>query len=101
MKMKMKMNCHQLTTALLTRGRGKNTTKWKYTDSSCIGCKIKEESGDKLLICNKLSKENSVAEKRVYYNLFYSNNVANVGIAGKLMETALKERQTIMEAGVT
>ena len=99
-------NCSKKMSKLLFKTRSltldiKTQQKWKYADSSCIGCKIKEESGDELLICNILSKENSVAEKRVYYNWFYSNNVANVVKAGKFMEPALKERQKIIEAGVT
>ena len=79
----------------------KKQQKWKYADLSCIGCKLKEESGEELLICEFLSKENSEAENPIKYDWFYSSNVVNMVKAGLVMQNALKERQRIIEAGVT
>ena len=79
----------------------KKQQKWKYTDLSCIGCKLKEESGEELLICEYLSKENSDADNPITYDLFYSSNVVYMVKAGLVMQNALKERQRIIEAGVT
>ena len=73
----------------------------EYADLSCIGCKLKEESGEELLICEYLSKENSDADNPITYDLFYSSNVVYMVKAGLVMQNALKERQRIIEAGVT
>ena len=66
-----------------------------------MGCKLKEESGSELLICEFLSKEHSDEENPIKYDWFYSSNVVNMVKAGLVMQNALKERQRIIEAGVT
>ena len=75
--------------------------KWKYADTFCIGCKIKEESGDEILRCKILNNENSVSEIQIGYQWFYSKDVSDIVRAGKLMAFGLKERNRIVEAAVT
>ena len=47
--------------------------KWKYADKICIGCKTREESGDELLLCEKLNYKNRVAENPIRYDWFFSS----------------------------
>ena len=75
--------------------------KWKYADRTCIGCKTREESGEELLTCDILNYENKVATNPISYEWFYSKSVCDMVEAGKVMENGLKQREKILEAGVT
>ena len=67
----------------------------------CIGCKIKEESGEEILICENLNKEKRDAETPIDYNWFYKNNVSDIVKVGLLIDRGLKQRDKIVESGVT
>ena len=99
-------NCNKNIAKLIFKARSKTLDiktqqKWKYADKMCIGCKIKEESGDEILICEKLNKQNRDAVNPIDYSWFYKNNVTNIVQVGKLMDRGLKERDKIVESGVT
>ena len=79
----------------------KTQRKWKYADKICIGCRLKEESGDEILICDILNKENRQENIPIGYNWFYSENVCDIVKVGILMQNGLKERDRVLEAGVT
>ena len=79
----------------------KTQQKWKYADTSCIGCKIKEESGNELLLCEKLNYQNRMANSQVKYDWFFSKDVSDVVKAGQTMQIGLKERDKIIESGIT
>ena len=79
----------------------KTQQKWKYADTSCIGCKIKEESGNELLLCEKLNYQNRMAKSQVKYDWFFSKDVSDVVKAGQTMQIGLKERDKIIESGIT
>ena len=79
----------------------KTQQKWKYADTSCIGCKIKEESGNELLLCEKLNFQNRMAKSPVEYDWFFSKDVSDLVKAGQTMQIGLKERDKIIESGIT
>ena len=79
----------------------KTQRKWKYADKICIGCRLKEESGDEILVCDILNKENRQENKPIGYDWFYSENVCDIVKVGILMQNGLKERDRVLEAGVT
>ena len=53
------------------------------------------------LICGKLNYENSVADVQINYDWFYRNEVSDIVKAGKLLDRGMKERQRIVEQGIT
>ena len=44
---------------------------WNNSDRNCVGCKIKDESGEELLTCEMLNKQNNVNANPVKYDWFY------------------------------
>ena len=79
----------------------KSQRKWKFTDKWCVGCQIKEETGQEILICEKFNLENSYAKDPINYDNFYSNDIKNIVTAGKLIENGLRKRTKILETGIT
>ena len=79
----------------------KTQQKWRYADSSCIGCQTREELGEEILVCGKLNYENSVADVQINYDWFYRNEVSDIVKAVKLLDRGMKERQRIVEQGIT
>ena len=75
--------------------------KWKFTDKWCVGCQIKEETGQEILICEKFNLENSYAKDPINYDNFYSNDIKKIVTAGKLIENGLRKRTKILETGIT
>jgi hypothetical protein len=67
--------------------------KWKYDDKTCSGCKINEESGEEILLCDSFG-ENS---ENVPYSWFYSSSVEEQVCVGKVMMKKLKNRKKIRE----
>ena len=57
-----------------------------------VGCHIKGETGQEMLICEKLNFENSEAEDQINYDAFYSNDIKKIVTAGKLIENGLRKR---------
>ena len=99
-------NCKKNISKLIFKARSKTLDiktqqKWKYADKICIGCKTKEESGDEILVCENLNKENGDSETPINYNWFYKNTVRDIVKAGLLLDRGLKERDKIVESGVT
>ena len=73
-------NCKKKISQLIFKARSqtldiKSQQKWRYADSTCIGCKIREESGEEILICGELNYENSVAVVQMNYEWFYRSAV--------------------------
>ena len=75
--------------------------KWKYADNICIGCKIREESGEEILQCDILNIENRRAEFPVKYSDLYSKSIGDIVKVGKLLENGLKRRDQVIEMGIT
>ena len=48
----------------------KTQQKWKYADSTCIGCKIQVETGEEILFCEILNTENRLADIPVTYDSY-------------------------------
>ena len=99
-------NCKRNISKLIFKARSKTLDiktqqKWKYADKICIGCKIKEESGEDILICENLNKENRDAVNPIEYNWFYKNTVNDIVKVGLLLDRGLKQREKIIESGVT
>ena len=79
----------------------KTPKKWKYADSICIGCKTQVEQGEEILICDILNNDNRLADIQVTYNWFYRKSVSDIVKAGKILDNGMKQRQKILEAGIT
>ena len=99
-------NCKKNISKLIFKARSqtldiKTQQKWKYADKICIGCKIKEESGDEILICENLNKENRDAINPKDYDWFFKNTVSDIVKVGLLLDRGLRERDKIVESGVT
>ena len=67
--------------------------KWKYDDIKCEGCQLKSESGEEILKCDKLGKNDNQAD----YTWFYSELVTKQILVGKIMVQKLKKRKEIRE----
>ena len=99
-------HCKKSLSQLIFKARSKTLDikmqqKWKYADKICIGCKTREESGEEILLCEKLNSENRMTENPIRYDWFFSNSVSDMVQVGLLMEQGLRERDKILEAGVT
>ena len=70
--------------------------RWKYDDIPCEGCHKNFESGQEILQCEKLGKN----EKNIDYTWFFSGLVSKQIEAGVTMMKKLKKRKLIRE-GVT
>ena len=79
----------------------KTQQKWKYADSICIGCKKNVESGEEILCCEILNNENRLADNPVRYDWLYRKAVGDVVTVGKLLDKGMKQRQKILEDGIT
>ena len=53
------------------------------------------------MVCDILNKENRQENKPIGYDWFYSENVCDIVKVGKIMQNGLKERERVLEAGVT
>ena len=70
--------------------------KWKYEDKLCIGCSMKDETGEEILLCRKLSDTNNENEQ-MNYNWFYENSINDMVKVAKNLSERLKNRQKIID----
>ena len=99
-------HCNKKLSKLIFKARSqtldiKTQQKWKYSDNICIGCKTQVELGEEILICEILNNENRVAETPMTYNWFYRKSICDIVKIGKLLDRGLKQRDKIIEAGIT
>ena len=83
---------------LIFKARGLNLDikthkKWKYSDRLCIGCQVKEETGDEILFCESFGENMD----KIAYNWFFSTNSSDQIEVAKLMKKKLKERAKLTE----
>ena len=67
--------------------------KWKYEDLKCEGCQENLETGEEILQCEKLGKNENNAD----YSWFFSRLVSKQILVGKVMLKKLKKRREIRE----
>ena len=60
-----------------------------------------EESGNEIMLCEVLNNENKMSGMPVTYDWFFSENIQDVVIAGKVLVKGLKRRSEILETGIT
>ena len=87
-----------LVTKTIYKARGKTLDikmqkKWKYDNIKCEGCQLNIESGEEILECDKLGKNDKQAE----YTWFYSELVTKQIMVGRIMVQKLKRRKQIRE----
>ena len=75
--------------------------KWKYADTLCTGCNLKEETGQEILVCEQFNDKNRTNNESAKYSDIYSENVIDIVETGKILQNDLKRRQELLEAGVT
>ena len=69
--------------------------KWKYEDKLCIGCNIREETGQEILSCWHFGKEESLK-----YEMFYSNSSRDIISLIRFANCMMKKiRQSIIDNG--
>ena len=67
--------------------------RWKYDDTLCTGCGKNEETGQEILMCDKLSEN----PKTISYSWFYKELVQDQVSAAKIMMKKLKLREKLRE----
>ena len=67
--------------------------KWKYEDIQCEGCKVNIETGEEILKCEKLGRNENQAD----YTWFYSDLLTKKIMVGKVMVKKLQKRKQIRE----
>ena len=72
--------------------------KWKYDDTTCTGCQVREESGEEILSCESFGKYDSNV-KIPTYQWFYSQSVSAMIFCAKIMMERLKVRKHKIENG--
>ena len=90
---------NSLVSKVIYKARGqvldiKMQKSWKYDDWKCEGCQENLETGEEIMKCEKLGKNESKAE----YSWFYSELVCKQIVAGKILIKKLKKRKEIREA---
>ena len=71
----------------------KTQKRWKYDDLQCTGCNQNMESGEEIMQCEKLGKNQFGAE----YSWFYSDLVSKKILAGKVIMKKLQMRKKLRE----
>ena len=74
----------------------KSYKKWKFEDILCVACKEKEETGEEILKCKILNKENKDDYENILYDWFYTDEIEKLVVAGKLLQRNLQEREKIV-----
>ena len=70
--------------------------KWKYEENLCIGCSMKDETGEEILLCRKLIDINNENEL-MNYKWFYENSINDMVKVAKNLSERLKNRQKIID----
>ena len=72
--------------------------KWKYSDTTCIGCGSNRETGEEILACSGLGElEQGDSDKPYMYSLFYYGTTGEMVKLAKVMMKKLKVREKIKE----
>ena len=73
--------------------------KWRYDNTTGIGCGLKDETGDKILSCCGYSdsKDDYGEQPAMYSNFYYGITSEMVKLAKRLMKR-LKERDKLKES---
>ena len=74
----------------------KMNKRWKYEDVMCIGCQVREESGEELLNCESYG-ENGEEKENISYKMFYGESHSDMFLAASIIMKRLKKRQVIMD----
>ena len=72
----------------------KTHTSWKFEDKLCSGCKIKEESGEEIFLCEKFGLD-AKNEKIPTYSLFYGKKNSEMFYCAKVMMERMKITQIL------
>jgi hypothetical protein len=75
----------------------KTQRSWKYGDKICIGCNVREESGNEILTCWFFGEENLT--KPIHYDMFYGDSVSDMILVATVMMKKMEKRQTILDNG--
>ena len=67
--------------------------RWKYDDTLCSGCKVKEETGEEILMCSSFGEN----IENVTYSWFYKDCVNDQISEAKVLMKRLKRREKIRE----
>ena len=73
--------------------------KWRYQDTTCIGCGVKDETGEEILSCSGYSdsKDDYGEQPAMYSNFYYGTTSEMVKLAKRVMKR-LKEREKMKES---
>ena len=71
--------------------------KWKYSDSICVDCGIKNETGEEIISCNGYGETSDLGGKPMLYSTFYYGTTSEMILVAKMMMKRLKLREKMME----
>ena len=70
---------------------------WKYDDKTCIGCNVREDTGNEILLCFYFGEE--ISTKPMHYDMFYDDSVSVMILVATLIMKKLKNMQNIIDNG--
>ena len=73
----------------------KTQKSWKYDDKICIGCNVREETGNELLTCWYFGKD--TLTKPIHYDMVYGESVSDMILVATTMMKQIKKRKTIFD----
>ena len=72
--------------------------KWRYEDTTCIGCGVNNETGEEILSCSGYSSSNDDnGEQPAMYSIFYDGKTSEIFKLAKRLMERLKERDKLKE----
>ena len=74
----------------------KTQKKWKYDDKACVGCNVREETGEEILNCWYFGKDEQT--KPITYDMFYGA-ISDMIMVANVMMKKLKVRENILDNG--
>ena len=72
--------------------------KWKYSDTTCIGCGLNDETGQEILSCDGyVDGKDEIQKIQLLYSIFYLGRPSEMFQLAKVMNKKLKLRDKQIE----
>ena len=73
--------------------------KWKFSDSTCVGCGVNDETGQEILSCDSYvdGREEEMQKVPLLYSIFYFGTPSEMYQLAKVMHKKLETRNKLME----
>ena len=74
----------------------KTQKKWKFEDKACVGCNVREETGQEILTCWHFGADDMT--KPLTYDMLYGG-LSDMNMVANSMMKKLKKRHNILDNG--